>query len=308
MTMLTFLAACAAAPELDSAPPAPVTPIVADSPVAVQDLSASVGKPVDVDARDLVLTSGGVVVEVPYLHARLVPNGDYVDLGRPRSFSVEVQALEIRIPEQTLNSAFTGGSADASPFRSARLETQGDSLVVDGTTKALHLPFTLRAEPRITKGGDLALDLEQVRILGVGVRGFLKAFQRPIEKAVNKKQHMLNVDEDHLVIDPFPFLGPPKIKARFTSVELKGDALVARLGEGRKSSDQVAGIRLSGGVFRSDGTLFFDTTLSLVPQEGATFRIDVDRFEEQQAAGFAKISPGRVVTLFVPAPGELPAG
>lgn len=281
-------------------------PIATVAPLQADDLTAAVGAPVHLDARDLRIETGGAQIDVPYLQARLIPNGDYVDLDRPRTFSVTVDALEVRIPEQTISAALVDRRGEKPPFASLQLRTESSGLVIEGTTRMLHLPFTLRATPRVTAKGDLSFALEQVRLLGVGVKGFLGALDRPIEDAVNVHQRLINVEQDSLVVDPFPFLGPPRIRARFTSVAVEKRAVVARLGEPPEATDEPGGIRISGGVFRSEGTLFFDSSLTLVPLQGERLRINPDRFADQQAAGFAKLGEGRAVTLFVVSPDELP--
>ncbi len=293
---LLALLACGTNPEVtgrtagaaaDMVTPTPAELPVNDLPNALDD---AVGKPVAVRARDLVLLAGGIEVQVAYLIGSLKPVGEFVDLEVPTSFTVQVDALELRFPEQFLVAWMQKG-VEGGPFNELEVRTEGDAFVLEGHAHFLNLPFTFRARPMVTEAGALALDLEKVRVLGLGVRGLLAAFEKPVENAVNKEQRFLNVEKDLLVVDPFPYIGPPRIKAAFTSVEVREGALVARLGEAPEPDGYPQGLTLIGGVFRSGGSMFFDTTLSLVARDGGPPTIDPERLDEQMAAGFTKLNP-----------------
>ncbi|MES2640745.1 MAG: hypothetical protein V4850_14715 [Myxococcota bacterium] len=291
---LLALLACGEAPVESAGPTAGAsadvaTPTPADLPVkAPRALADAVGKPVAVRARDLVLLADGIEVQVTYLIGTLKPAGDYVDLEVPTSFTLQIDALEIRIPEQFLSTWRPEGTENT-PFKELAVRTEGNSFVLEGHARFLNLPFTFRADPMVTETGALALQLEKVRVLGIGLRGFLAAFERPVENAVNKQQRFLDVEKDLLVIDPFPFMGPPRVKAAFTSVEVQKGALVARLGEAPEPDEYPQGLTLVGGVFRSGGSLLFDSTMSLIARDGGPLTIDPDRLDEQISAGFTKM-------------------
>lgn len=305
LLLTAWAPACAPGP-IESDPPtesAPVTEVdVVAAPTelpvtAATDLRRSVGKSVSVRARDLVLLTAGAEIRVTYLTGTLLPVGDYVDLADPASFSVRVDALELRIPEQFFASSMRD-KAKGSPLNDLEVRTEGDAFVLEGHARFLNLPFTFRADPMITDSGALGLALEKVRVLGIGLKGFLGAFDRPVENAVNERQHFLEVERDYLVIDPFPFIGPPRVKAAFTSVSVEERALVARLGEAPKPDPSLQGVRLSGGVIRSGSNMFFDTTLTLVATGGGPLTLDPERLNRQIEAGFSKqIGEKRRITL-----------
>lgn len=262
-------------------------------------LDEAVGKPVAFRARDLVLLAQGVEIDVAYLLGSLKPVGDFVDLEAPDTFTVQVDALEIYIPEQILVSGMQGTDG---PVKELTVRTEGSAFVLEGRARLLNLPFTFRADPMVTESGALALKLEKVRVLGIGVRGFLDAFEGPVEKAVNKRQRFLEVEKDLLIVDPFPFLGPPRVKADFTSVEVRKGGLVARLGEAPEPDEFPQGFSLVGGVFRSGGSMFFDSTVSLVARDGGPLVLDPERISEQTVAGFSKQVPEKRQVLLHLAP------
>ncbi len=305
-------AGCAgAAPAGNDAPPPPPPP--PPTPVqlpldAPEGLARAVGRNVGVQGRDLVLRVDGVELHVPYLSGQLVPvaGGQVVDLQAPRSFDVVIDALEVRIPDQSLKGAMSGRPGGKRPFRDLVVHTEGDSVLLDGHTTALNLPFSFRADPTITPAGRLALEFEKVKLLGIGVRGFLGAFQRPIEGAVNKGGHLVEVDQDRLVIDPFPFAGPPEIVATFTSVVVRDHDIVARLGEltPREETREPSGLVLSGGVLRSKKSVYFDVTLHLLADDGGALVVDPDTFGAQIAGGVARVDEDGDITMFVRAPGQ----
>lgn len=307
------LAGCAA----DEAVPAPTDAAPTEAPTpallpidAPSDLAAAVGKPVSLEARDLVLRLDGAEIHVPYLSGELVAveGGQVVDLDAPRSFEVTIRAIELRIPDQTLGSALGARAGKKGPFKDLAVRTEGDSMFLDGHLSTLGLPFSFHATPKVVRGGALALELEKVRVLGIGVKGFLRAFEKPIEKAANKRGHLVEVDEDWLVIDPFPFAGPPAIHAAFTSVDVRAHDIVARLGEIPPSEErkEPAGVVLSGGVFRNKKTLFFNATLRLLAQDGGALVIDPDTFGEQILGGTVKTTENGDPVVYVLAPGEKP--
>ncbi|MEZ4238935.1 MAG: hypothetical protein R3F59_22845 [Myxococcota bacterium] len=248
---LLFLLSCAG-----TAPPAPPpAPSPRDLPAEPpDDLGATAGEPVRVEGRDLRLRLGGAVVVVPYLSARLVPAGAIVDLEHRDSFEVAVDALEVRIPEQALGDAVRGLGDDDGPLRDLRITADGDVFTGTGHARALGVPFSLRADPGVTDDGALFLALEQAKVLGVGVRGFLGALQGPIEAAAERRGTLLDVSQGELRVDPFPFQAPPVVHATFTSAEVTDGALVARLGEA-PSGEAEPGLALQGGILRSGNTV-----------------------------------------------------
>lgn len=298
-------------PTMEESRPVPAAvPTAVHLPIDVPGgIADAVGQPVSIEARDLVLRLDGAEVRIPYLSGRLTPTGDgeLVDLESPGSFEVTIDALEVRIPDQTLQHAM-GGPGEKGPLRDLSVRTEGDSVLLDGHARTLHLPFSFRATPAVTDRGGLGLQLEKVRILGIGVKGFLETFQKPIETAANKRGHLLDVDRDWLVIDPFPFAGPPEIHAAFTSVEVRDHDIVARLGEltPREERKEPGGLTLTGGVLRSQKTLLFDVTVRLLAQDGGALVIDPDTLSDQIAGGIVKNGKDGNVTVYVLAPDQRP--
>lgn len=304
--LLAFLG-CAAptAVPADAIPPEPATPAIL--PVGPpRGLLEAVGDPVSIEARDLVLRLVGAEVHVPYLSGNLVPagGGQIVDLESPRSFDVTVEALEVRIPCQTIQQAIAGGPDG--PFRDLVVRTEGNSVLLDGHAGVLNLPFSFRATPMVTRSGGLGLKLEKVRVLGIGVKGFLGTFQGAIEKAANKKGHLLDIDEDWLVVNPFPFAGPPEIHAKFTSVEVRDQDIVARLGEltPREERKEPGGVLLKGGVMRNKKSMFFGVSLQLVAQDGGALVIDPETLDDQLERGLIKNTREGDIVVYVLAPGQ----
>src|SRR5262245_18788587 len=164
------------------------------------------GQTVSARARDLVLLADGVEVHVPYMEARMVPVGEIVDLENPNSFTIDVEAIEVRFPEQTLGAAFVRGleqrgDGEPPPFKDVAVTTEGDTLVLKCHARTLNLPFTFRVDPIVTDEGSVALQLEQLHVLGVGVKGFVGAFERKIEKTANKEQRrLLDAEKDVFVL------------------------------------------------------------------------------------------------------------
>jgi hypothetical protein len=284
--VLALLLSCGSADV--AAPPAPPEPV--DLPLdAPGGLVEAIGRPVALEGRDLVIASAGGEIRVSYLSGTLTPVGGVVDLEAPESFTVDVDALEVRIPEQTLEGALAVDGKKA-PVRDVKVRTEGEILQITGKTRPLGLPFTFRADPRVTERGSLALELERVRVLGLGVRGFLGAFRGRIEDAANKQGHLIDVDDDRLTINPFAFLGPP--------------AIVARLGEltPREDASEGPGLTLTGGALRTGSMVLFGTTLRLVAEDGGPLVLDPAQFDAQLEGGVVKLSRDRT-TVYVAAPG-----
>jgi hypothetical protein len=303
---LLLLAACSKRPAADVAAPEPETPpapasLPLDAPGGVK---ADLGKPVHLEGRDLAIEPNGARLHVNYLSGELVPvgDGDLVDLETPSSFEVRVDALEVVIPEQTIEAALAIPGDDA-PFRELKVRTEGESLVLDGTGGPLGLPFSFKANPRVTDDGTLVLDLEKVGVLGIGVRGFIGAFKGHIERAANKHGHLIAIDKDQLRLDPFPLGGPPEVHAAFTSVEVREHGIVARLGELPKAEAGGApGLSLTGGTLRSGGFVLFDPKLHLVAVDGGDLVINPEKMDAQIETGFIKQHQDGSLTIHVAAP------
>ena len=251
--------------------------------------------------RDLVLAVDGAVVRVSYQSGWLIPVGDIVDLASPGSFEVRIDSLEVVIPEQSIESSISMG--DDPPFTDLTVHTEGETLVLQGHGGVLDLPFSFRGSPRVRADGTLAIDLERVRVLGIGVRGFIGAFHGAIASAVNKHGHLISVDRDELRIDPFPFGGPPKITAAFTAVEVREHELVARLGDERPAEPTgESELVLRGGALRTGKTILFGVTLRLVAKEDGTLVINPSRFDDQFERGFVTQTHDGGMTVHVASP------
>lgn len=287
-TLLWWLAfwGCGGPPSSADSQEQPLLEVAARLPMDAPDgLARALGAPVNLEGRNLVLAVDGALVEVTYLSGRLIPVGDVVDLQSPASFEVRIDSLEVVIPEQTIESAMWEG--DEAPFTDLTVRTEGQSLVLQGHGGALDLPFSFRGTPRVTPDGTLAIDLERVGVLGIGVKGFIGAFQGAIESALNKHGHLIGVDRDQLCIDPFPFRGPPEIAAAFTSVEVREHELVARLGDAPAAeTSRESEFVLSGGALRSGKMIFFDVPLRLVAKEGGTLVVIPMSLDDQLERGF----------------------
>lgn len=276
---------------------------------APKGLAGALGQPVHLEGRDLVIEVDGAVVKIPYLSGELVPagDGDFVDVESLTSFDVRIDALEVVIAEQTIQEAMSAGPKPS--FSLLTVRTEGDSLALQGSMNdLLGMPFNFRAEPHVSPTGALVLDLEKVKVLGVGVKGFIGAFQGAIEAQANKKGHLIEVDKEQLVIDPFPFAGPPVIRAEFTSFEVRDHEIIARLGDPTACEDQsgAVGLVLSGGVLRSGHMIVLDTTLRLVAADGGDLVLDPSVMASQIERGFMKQAHDGSVTIYLAAPNARP--
>ena len=312
--LLLVMLGCAKEPPVEepaAIPEATSKETPADPPA---ELSSFVGQPVALRIRDLRLDLDGAEVLVQSLVGRLEPRGEMVDLEDPTTFTVEIEALELRIPEQSIAGALKGPDGASTPVKDVSVRTEGDAFVVEGSVRPLALPFVFRADPVVTDDGKLALDLEKVKLLGIGLRGFLSTFERPVENTVNRgpRRGLLNVEEDRLIVDPFPYAGPPEVHARFTSFEVDETGLVARLGESPDAEGWPHGLTLAGGALRTGNTVLFGSTVSLVAlDDEERLTLDPARLDDQISNGFSKLK-GETVTLYLAPPGgaevKLPTG
>lgn len=296
------------APAPAPAEPPPAETVPARLPLAAPGgLADAVGKPVSLEARDLVFRLDGGEVRIPYMSGHLTPakGGEVVDLEAPSSFEVTVDALEVVIPEQTLQNALAGGGTT---LKELVVRTEGGSVLIEGKAGGVGLGFSFRADPGVTPGGGLGLQLEKAKVLGIGVRGFLDAFERPIEKAARRKVPMIDVEGDWLLIDPFPFAGPPAVRAKFTSVEVREGGIVARLGElsPREEAGAAGGITLTGGALRTKKVVTFDAAIRVIARDGGALVLDPTTMEAQIAGGLVKSLASGDYEVYVVAPGAEP--
>ncbi len=116
----------------------------------------------------------------------------------------------------------------------------------------------------------------------------------------------MDLDADWLVVDPFASVGPPRIHAEFTSVDVEPHAIVARLGPlgAREEADGEPGLVLTGGVLRSAKEVLFDATVRVLAQNGGPLVVDPATMGAQLAGGLVQTTPDGDATVYLLAPGE----
>jgi hypothetical protein len=295
-SLLALFLVVGACSNAERSAPTPAERSAASIPVQVsKELHDAVGGTVDVTIRDTVLLWSGVELRVESAEIRLEPYGDFVDLEDPSSFEVFVDHLVFRVPGPQLVS---GVATEGTPVKDVAMSTDGKMFVLNGHVNALGLPFEIRMEPSVTEDGRLALILEDVDLLKVGVMPFLSLLEQ------KGAPGLLVYEDDVLYIDLEDVNRPPDIHLIHTSAEVLGDDLVAIVGipdPAANPAEHGSYLAIAGGVFRSGGSMLFDTTVTLVAKDGGELTIGSD-FGRQMRDGFVKPGEGNTLTCHLDAP------
>ena len=251
-----------------------------------------------------------LAIQIVRLRGTLIPvEGHTVaSFNDAASFEIGVEAAEIRVSSnqltQLMNARVT--RSPKAQVKDLRISVSGGQMLIDGTMKkGLHVPFHAVAGVGLTNDNRVRIDVHQVHVVGVPVKGLLDALGLSMEDLISQKGLKgMSVDGDSFLIDPQTALPAPHIRARVAGVEVTGDGIVLRLGDGApemRTGEKGNYIAIRGGRIEYGRDEMFDSNLTMVDSTPRDpFEFYLNDYWKQMVAASIKVTPDQGLRIRVP--------
>jgi hypothetical protein len=251
-----------------------------------------------------------VAVEIKSLNGELVPLGknELPNFDDKDSFNLRISSAEITIDSSNLANVLNSYvfARPHSPL------TQLSIIVEKGLVKVkgkLHdkgdIPFETEGILTPTADGKLRLHSEKLKAMHLPVKGLMDLFGIDLGKLIKEgKVPGVEAQEDDLILDLEQILPPPHIEGKVVSVRIEGDKIIQVFG----GSDAKAVKNTRSGNYmtykhnrlRFGKLVMNDADLVLIdmdPNDPLDFFLD--HYKEQLSAGYAKITPGSGLRVYI---------
>jgi len=179
-----------------------------------------------------------LTVSISGLQGSLIttPSHQVVSFNDPESFSIAIQAAEIRMAPQQISALMNDWllRSPKAQLHDVRIGIEGQRLRIRGTMKkGLHIEFNALAEPGITSDNRIRFTVQTMKALGIPVKGLLDAFGLEVDNLVSQKGlNGMSVDKDSFLIDPQTAFPAPHIRGKLSAVSIASGNLVITFGSG----------------------------------------------------------------------------
>jgi hypothetical protein len=166
------------------------------------------------------------------------------------------------------------------------------------------IPFETESTLSTTDDGKLLLRTEKVKALHVPVKGMLNLFGVEIADLVkNGKLPGIEARGDDLVLDPALVFPAPHLEGRVSATRIEGNAIILTFGNknGRTRARQTGNyMSFRGNRLRFGRLTMTDVDMILIDMDPTDpFDFFMDRYKDQIAAGYSKISSNSALRIFV---------
>jgi hypothetical protein len=294
------------------APPAAAP--VDQSPRPGSEASAS-RAPVQIEMHNVRLhLDEGIVLDVTSLRGEMISlvNGQPPVFDDPRSYRLQVAAADVSMDMPSLTNLMNRHvfAGEKSPLSDIEMEIDEGRLKQKAKLhKGIVLPISTTATVSATDDGRMRLSTQKVSALGVPAKGLLDLFNLELDDLLKlKEQRGIEIVENDIIISPGRILPPPELRGRLTRVEIVGNRLVQRFGQGPP------GKRLTPPDQRSPNYIYFSGSqlrFGKLTMTGADLQlIDADprdpfdffpvRYNQQLVAGYSRNTPEGGLKTYMP--------
>jgi hypothetical protein len=223
------------------------------------------------------------------------------------SFRVRIGYAEIGIAAQDLASIFNSYvfSRANSPLKGVSMSIENGHLKIKGKLHDVGIiPFETESTLSPTDDGKLLLRTEKVKALHVPVKGMMNLFGVEIADLVkNGKLPGIEARGDDLVLDPSLVFPAPRLEGRVSATRIEGNAILLTFGDknGRPRARQTGNyMSFRGNRLRFGRLTMTDVDMILIDMDPTDpFDFFLDRYKDQIAAGYSKISSNSALRIFV---------
>jgi hypothetical protein len=166
------------------------------------------------------------------------------------------------------------------------------------------IPFETESTLSPTDDGKILLRTGKVKALHVPVKGIMNLFGVEIADLIkNGKLPGIEARGDDLVLDPSLVFPAPRMEGRVTETRIEGTAIVLIFGDkSRATKARQTGnyISFRGNRLRFGKLTMTDVDMTLIDMDPTDpFDFFLDRYKDQIAAGYSKISSNSALRIFV---------
>ncbi len=261
-----------------------------------------------------------VSVQVNYLNGAFVPVGDHTMpvADDKNSFKIHIDTAEIAMSPQDLGNLLNQFvfARPGSPLAGISVTMlANEHLSVKGRLKDKgNIPFETEGGLVAAPDGKLRLHAEKVKALKIPVKGLMDAFGIEVDNLIKSGQVPgVAADGNDLIFDLEQMLPAPRIEGKVTNVRVEQNTIVQTFSDGSNAKDAKALPKYQGNYMALRGNSIQVGKLTMQDTDIVVFDMDpadppdffLDRYREQLAAGYTKISTSFQVREWVKDFGKL---
>ena len=268
------------------------------------------GQPVMEAVNVLFRYSPELAVLIVRLRGTLIPTAGHsiVTFNDAASFKIAIDAAEMRMSTEQL-AALMNARITRSPkaqVKNVSISVSGHQLLIDGTMKkGVHVPFHAVADVGISSDNRVRIDIHQVSVGRLPVKGLLDALGLSVEDLVSQQGLKgMSVDGDSFLIDPQTVFPAPHIEAHLSDAKVAKGGIVLLFGTGAPrltTGEKGNYIAIHGGRIEYGRDEMFDSDLTMTDTTPADpFEFYLGQYWSQMVAGSIKVTPDEALRVRVP--------
>jgi hypothetical protein len=248
-------------------------------------------------------------VMIKTLSGELLPTegSEFPVFDNKDSFRLLIGYAEIAIAAPDLASIFNSYlfSRANSPLKGVSMNIENGHLNIKGKLHSVGtVPFETESTLSPTDDGKILLRTGKVKALHVPVKGIMNLFGVEIADLIkNGKVPGVEARGDDLVLDPSLVFPAPHMEGHVTATRIDGNAIVLTFGDknhAMKARQAGNYISFRGNRLRFGKLTMTDVDMILIDMDPADpFDFFLDRYKDQIAAGYSKISSNSALRIYV---------
>jgi hypothetical protein len=248
-------------------------------------------------------------VYIKTLNGELLPTegSEFPIFDNRDSFRLRIAYAEIGIAAPDLANIFNSYvfARANSPLKGVSMSIENGHLKIRGKLHDVGtIPFETESTLSPTDDGKILLRTGKVKALHVPVKGMMGLFGVEIADLIkNGKVPGIESRGDDLVLDPSLVFPAPHMEGRVTATRIEGNTILLIFGEkNRATKARQAGNYMSfrGNRLRFGRLTMTDVDMILIDMDPRDpFDFFLDRYKEQIAAGYSKITSNSALLIFV---------
>jgi hypothetical protein len=270
-----------------------------DSNAAVQTKMQNVRYHFTESATALIKSLSGELLPAESAEFPVFDNND--------SFRVRIGYAEIDIGASDLASVFNSYvfARANSPLKGVSMSIENGQLKIKGKLHDVGtIPFETESTLSPTDDGKILLRTGKVKALHVPVKGIMNLLGVEIADLIkNGKVPGVEARGDDLVLDPSLVFPAPHMEGRVTAIRIEGNTIVLTFGDKNRATKALqTGNYMSfrGNRLRFGKLTMTDVDMILIDMDPTDpFDFFLDRYKDQIAAGYSKISSNSALRIFV---------